>query len=342
MSDILLSFIMPTYNSSDYLSQTLESLIASIGKHKDIVEILCVDDGSTDNTVIVLESYQAKFPNLKIFQNEHGGVSRARNTALDNIQGQYVSFVDSDDLYERYFLDWFVSLNKDFDILFTDVRGLENNLKYINISTENKLEVFKNSLRIGEYEIEPGVAGKFFKTDIIKENNFKYNENLSVSEDVLFNFTFLTNSQNVLLSPIAFYKVTGTHSLMYFNEKNYFGQIEFVSEMRKLLSNYPQSNSRSLLEDKFIINAMTIYIDRYFGPLWLNKTYTLKKASQLLKDTIEKNDFHKAFVSDELDYSIGNRYVVFRKLLKYRQYKLCLIYNRGMDKVKGYERFRSK
>ena len=163
---------------------------------------------------------------------------------------------------------------------------------------------------------------------------------MSVSEDVLFNFNFITYADNVLLSSEKFYTVTGTHSLMFYNEKNLAGQVEFVNQVRKILSIYPDNSDKQLLEDKFIINAMTIFIDRYFGPLWLNGTYSLNKASKLMKTTIEDNKFSKAFNSSRLDYSIGNRYVVFRKLLRFKQYKLCLIYNRIMDKIKGYERFR--
>ncbi len=205
---------------------------------------------------------------------------------------------------------------------------------------KNSMTVFKNSLRIGEYGIEPGVAGKFFRTEVVNKNRIRFNTELSVSEDVLFNFNFITYADNVLLSSEKFYTVTGTHSLMFYNEKNLAGQVEFVNQVRKILSIYPDNSDKQLLEDKFIINAMTIFIDRYFGPLWLNGTYSLNKASKLMKTTIEDNKFSKAFNSSRLDYSIGNRYVVFRKLLRLKQYKLCLIYNRIMDKIKGYERFR--
>ncbi|MHB9781940.1 glycosyltransferase family 2 protein [Streptococcus sp. 10F2] len=341
MSEFLLSFIMPTYNSSEYLIQTLDSLIDSIGDHSKTVEILCVDDGSRDNTVEILKSYQAKFSNLKVFQNEHAGVSTARNTALDNVNGEYLSFVDSDDLYEKNFLDDFLKCDKDFDILFTDVEKLEGDLKYIDISKEEKLEVFKNNFSIGHYKIHPGVAGKFFRTALISDNELRFNTSLSFAEDILFNFTALTKAENVHLSSVDFYNVNGSHSLMFYNDKNLEGQIVFVNKVRELLTLYPESSNKELLENMIILKAMTVYIDRYFGPLWLNKTYSLKKASQLLKETIETNDFHKAFRSNALDYAIGNRYIIFRKLLKCRQYKLCLLYNRVMDKLKGYERFRS-
>ena len=326
MSKLLLSFIMPTFNSSEYLSKTMDSLIASIGQHSSSVEIICVDDGSTDSTVAILEEYKSVFDN--------------RNTALDVVSGTFISFVDSDDFFEENFLDIFLSIEENFDILFTDVKYLDRNLYIPRISFEKKINVFKNSLRIGEYGIEPGVAGKFFRTEVVNKNRVRFNTELSVSEDVLFNFNFITYADNVLLSSEKFYTVTGTHSLMFYNEKNLAGQVEFVNQVRKILSIYPDNSDKQLLEDKFIINAMTIFIDRYFGPLWLNGTYSLNKASKLMKTTIEDNKFSKAFNSSRLDYSIGHRYVVFRKLLKFKQYKLCLIYNRIMDKIKGYERFR--
>ena len=338
MSKSLLSFIMPTFNSSEYLAKTMDSLIASIGRHSSSVEIICVDDGSTDNTVAILEKYKSVFDNLIVIRNNHGGVSQARNTALDMVSGTFISFVDSDDLFEENFLDVFSSIENNFDILFTDVKSLASNLYIPRISFEKKIDVFKNSLRIGEFGIEPGVAGKFFRTEIVNKNRIRFNTELSVSEDVLFNF--ITYADNVLLSSEKFYTVTGTHSLMFYNEKNLAGQVEFVNQVRKILSIYPDNSDKQLLEDKFIINAMTIFIDRYFGPLWLNGTYSLNKASKLMKTTIEDNKFSKAFNSSRPDYSIGNRYVVFRKLLRLKQYKLCLIYNRIMDKIKGYERFR--
>ena len=207
MSKLLLSFIMPTFNSSEYLAKTMDSLIASIGRQSSSVEIICVDDGSTDNTVAILEEYKSVFDNLIVIRNNHGGVSQARNTALDMVSGTFISFVDSDDLFEENFLDIFSSIENNFDILFTDVKSLASNLYIPRISFEKKIDVFKNSLRIGEFGIEPGVAGKFFRTEIVNKNRIRFNTELSVSEDVLFNFNFITYADNVLLSSEKFYTV---------------------------------------------------------------------------------------------------------------------------------------
>lgn len=340
MSDLLLSFIMPTFNSSQYIEETLDSLLKSIGIYSNITEIICVDDGSSDNTVEIIERYQSLFPNLRLFKNNHGGVSSARNTALENVSGDFLTFVDSDDLFSSNFVEYFLNLEKNFDLLFTDVKDSCGVVKYSSISPNMKLDVFKANFGIGKYKIHPGVAGKFFRSQFIFKNNIRFNEKLSFAEDILFNFFALTKSNNVVLDNKEFYYVNGTHSLMYYNDKNLTGQLEFVEGIRLLLGKYPESESKDLIERMVVLKAMTVYIDRYFGPLWLNGTYSLGEASKIMKSTIEDNGFTKSFNSNILDYSIGYRYVVFRKLLRFKQYKLCLIYNRIMDKIKGYERFR--
>lgn len=332
---------MPTYNSADYISETLDSLVASIGKHYKSCEVICVDDGSVDETVTIIKKYQEDYPVIRLIQNQHGGVSIARNTALHSIQGEYFTLVDSDDFYAEEFVNYFLDIKEEFDLMFTDVQGLEKVKVYSDISENKKLEIFKNTLGIGEYQIHPGVAGKFFRTEVIRENQLNYNQKLSTAEDILFNFSALTYSNTVRLDPVTFYKVNGTHSLMYFNEKNLSGQVEFVNQIRNILSTYPNSDNKLLVEQMVVLKAMTVFIDRYIGPLWLNGTYSLNQAVSLLKGTIEQNDYVKAFENNKLDYAIGNRYVVFRKCLHFRQYRLCLIYNRLMDKIRGFERFRA-
>ncbi|MDN6023697.1 MAG: glycosyltransferase family 2 protein [Lactococcus lactis] len=342
MTELLLSFIMPTYNSSLYIEETLDSLLKSIGDYSDITEVICVDDGSSDSTIEIIERFQSLFPNLYLFKNSHGGVSTARNTALEQVKGKFLTFVDSDDLFSSNFVEYFMNLDKNFDLLFTDVKNTGGLVSYTSVSSNDKLAIFKANFGIGEYKIHPGVAGKIFRSQFVQDNQIRFNEKLSFAEDILFNFSALTIANNVLLDDKEFYYVNGTHSLMYYNEKNLTGQLEFVEEIRLLLKKYPESESKDLIERMVVLKAMTVYIDRYFGPLLLNGTYSLSEASKLLKFTIEGNGFSKSFKSSSLDYSIGHRYVVFRKLLRFKQYKLCLIYNRIMDKIKGYERFRKQ
>jgi heptose III glucuronosyltransferase len=106
MKQPLLSLIIPVYNVAPFLAQCLDSLVA-----QDLtdIEMVFVDDGSTDNCPAILAHYAKQCPEMRVIRQENAGLSGARNTGLDNIHGEYIAFVDSDDwidpLYYRRLLD---------------------------------------------------------------------------------------------------------------------------------------------------------------------------------------------------------------------------------------------
>lgn len=103
MDGLFLSFIVPVYNAAAYLPECLDSLLEQ-DIPKEEYEIICVNDGSKDNSLEVLRSYQARFPNIVIVDKENGGVTTARNAGLEAARGQYIWFVDSDDYIKENIL----------------------------------------------------------------------------------------------------------------------------------------------------------------------------------------------------------------------------------------------
>lgn len=94
--DIKISIIIPVYNAEEYLKECLDSVVSQTIEQK---EILCVDDGSSDGSFLILQRYQEKHSCIKIFRQENKGAGEARNMGLQYAQGKYVSFLDADDLY---------------------------------------------------------------------------------------------------------------------------------------------------------------------------------------------------------------------------------------------------
>ena len=92
---MFLSFIVPVYNTEPYLKECIESLIAQ--EDSEDCEIICVNDGSTDNSLDILREYEAKYPNIHVFTQNNAGVCTARNTGLKEASGEYIWFIDSDD-----------------------------------------------------------------------------------------------------------------------------------------------------------------------------------------------------------------------------------------------------
>lgn len=101
MKQNLVSIITPMYNAEKYVGQTIESVLAQT--YSDW-EMIIVDDGSKDKSAEIVANYSNKDPRVKLIKQKNGGCASARNNALDNAQGQYVCFLDSDDLWETNFL----------------------------------------------------------------------------------------------------------------------------------------------------------------------------------------------------------------------------------------------
>ena len=167
----LISILIPTYNNGKYISQAIESVYA---QNYDNMEIIVVDDGSTDNTKEVLKQYK----DIKYFYVEHKGIPFVRNLALEKSQGEYIAFLDSDDYWlpeklniqMQYFKE-----HPDCEIVFT---------KYKNFFEEEKIKIDKRAIR--EKELE-AVEYKILPTALIKKTLFEkygvFDENFQTGED---------------------------------------------------------------------------------------------------------------------------------------------------------------
>lgn len=100
MEGCFLSFIVPVYNAAKYLPECLDSLLNQ-GIPPESYEIICVNDGSKDDSLSVLQRYQGRYPNIVIIDKENGGVTTARNAGLNAARGEYIWFVDSDDFLKE-------------------------------------------------------------------------------------------------------------------------------------------------------------------------------------------------------------------------------------------------
>ena len=115
-----LSIIIPIYNSAQYLARCLDSLLAIKCEE---CEILCINDGSTDNSLDILNNYQNLDKRIKIFSKQNGGVSSARNYGLDQARGEYIMFVDSDDIIENNYVSELMEYTDKYDIIKTGYKN---------------------------------------------------------------------------------------------------------------------------------------------------------------------------------------------------------------------------
>lgn len=125
MSKIKVSVIVPVFNVEEYLSTSLDSILNQTLKD---IEIICINDGSTDASLDILENYAKKDARIKIISKKNEGQGIARNIGLDNAQGEFIAFVDSDDFIKEDMLEksYKKSVSKNLDLVMYKVSSFDN------------------------------------------------------------------------------------------------------------------------------------------------------------------------------------------------------------------------
>ena len=212
------SVIVPVYNVEKYLERCLDSLINQTLKD---IEIIAVNDGSTDNSLEILNKYAEKDTRIKVINKKNEGVSVARNIGIDESEGEYLTFVDSDDWIDKEMLyDMYkYANNTSVDIVMcTYIREFRNHskIKRLDIDCEYKqyvgteLENLHRKLvgpikqEIGNPEYLDALSipvAKLYKVDLLKKNNLKFIDIniIGTGEDSLFNIHVFKYVNNCIL-----------------------------------------------------------------------------------------------------------------------------------------------
>ena len=201
MEKLKLSVIVPVYNVEKYLSECIESIINQTYKN---IEIICVNDGSTDASRQILKDYQKKDPRIIIIDKQNQGLAAARNTGLEVISGELVSFLDSDDWLELDFYEKLITqmLQDNSDIAVGETHYIYDD----HVSTSEWVNNFNfNKVRKNiidkvldkQYLIYSCACwNKVYKTLLIKQNNIKFPHGLYI-EDVPFTFASIIKAKKI-------------------------------------------------------------------------------------------------------------------------------------------------
>lgn len=188
-NEAIVSIIIPVYNAKKYLANTLDSVIKQTYKN---LEIILVNDGSTDNSKDICESYAKIDKRIKVINKENGGVSSARNYGLALAKGEYISFVDSDDFLVTDMIETLVNdiQNTNAEIAVcgywhvTEEEYKKNRKTATNEEFMN-LEVLVNPIKYYySKKYMPNIWNKIFKKDLIKD--IQFDDTIHYGEDFLF------------------------------------------------------------------------------------------------------------------------------------------------------------
>lgn len=217
----MISIIVPVYNTAPYLPQCLDSLVNQT--YRDI-EIICVNDGSTDNSPDILKAYAERDSRILVIHQENLGLSGARNKGLESARGEWVMFVDSDDWIGTDCCKTLLShTDKQTDVcLFSYIREFANQSFPQYLFSDKKM-VYQGSsihwlyarliapndqeLRLpGKIDSLSTAWGKLYKTSLIKEHGLRFVPVRQIgTEDLLFNVYYSTWVKKAIYLPDLFY-----------------------------------------------------------------------------------------------------------------------------------------
>lgn len=218
-----ISIIVPIFNTEKYIDRCLKSILS---KSQYQIEVLCIDDGSTDRSLAICEEIQLHDSRVKVFTQENQGVSSARNFGLEMASGRWLFFVDSDDVVLPGYYEAIVEADEQNDVVLFDFIwgektycGREEKMKFNNaqsrklihplIKSETITEKARTSLR--------SPCGKAYKREFLTENKIKFPINIKIGEDMLFNILVFAKAEHVFYNPVDVYHVfvrdgSATHS----------------------------------------------------------------------------------------------------------------------------------
>tara|TARA_B100000686_G_C16801940_1_gene986713 strand:- start:2424 stop:3464 length:1041 start_codon:yes stop_codon:yes gene_type:complete len=289
----LISIIVPVYNSSKYINKCIDSIVKQKGVD---YEIILINDGSKDSSGSICDRYAKKFNNIRVFHKENEGVSAARNTGLDNCQGDFITYVDSDDFLEQNILSQMLKkqLELDVDIIigsFNKVSPSGDVLAYV-CNSEGDLLLDANE--IVDYTISylrnprknqmlMSCWAKLFRRSIIEKNSIRFDTSLDISEDVDFNFNYLSYVKSALLLEQTVYnhQKTLTYDSLTMripeNPRKLFGCIYVLDSIKNFVDSH--SPGRDIEKDlaHFYVYQSILFMIRLCGQVNRENKIMLRK-----------------------------------------------------------------
>lgn len=308
----MISVIIPVYNVQNYIKKCLESIINQTYKN---LEIIIVNDGSTDNSLKICEEYAQKDNRIRIFNKENGGVSSARNFGLKNANGKYIGFIDSDDV---------VNLNM-YEVLHNAMTNSNVDLCVCNqhankiVSQRDLISALINEEKgaINTQSVR-GVVFYLYKRNIINKNNIHFNTEIKIGEDMLFNINYLLFVENIQLveQKLYSYEVRSGSAMTSYNSNYFLNYIILQNNIVSLLNNSLIDSKK--LEIMFVKHFITCISNEFKqdNPQKKQIKNTLKKflnSKEIIeiRDSLNIGLYEKKFMIDILCIKYNNYFVLY-------------------------------
>lgn len=344
--NIFLSIIIPVYNTAAYLRRCLDSVEQALELIEDKVEVLIINDGSTDNSADIIRSFCQKNINVyKMFSKENGGLSDVKNYGLEHAQGTYVIFLDSDDYVpENMYQELLKGIKEEnADVSVCDIKLKYDDERFDEIrscATISRGDVFAQVI---DMSMMPASWNKIVKRELYKGLIFpvgKNNEDVAVTPIVLGRAKKIVTTSNTYYN---YYQRQGSIQNSEFNEKRFI-ILETAQICMERIKELPYGKQETIKGSIYLHQILSLA----FYPI---KRERFKKRYVLLKKYMER--VNKLFPDIWNNYEIkefvtwqGVFYRTYRKisvfLLKHKQYYLTALFWAFCNKAEYIKDLRKK
>lgn len=250
---VKVSIVVPIYNTQDYIKKCLESLVNQTLKD---IEIICVNDGSTDNTMVIVNEFAKNDNRIKIIEQTNQKQGAARNNGMRSAQGEYIGFVDSDDWVDLNYYEKLYNSAKKYDTdiaLAVNVRiGNGKTKKRLNIANEAVYTEIQDRFDVCNLAKNPCPTNKIYKKSLLDDNKITYPEGC-YCEDKLFVIQAVYYAKNLVSVPgVNYYYYRNPHSTVNTRLKKHIKcLIEDKNNSKRAVLDFLKNNNAQLRDKEF-------------------------------------------------------------------------------------------
>lgn len=291
----MISIIIPVYNAFSTIEKCVNSIIHQ--SYQDW-ELLLINDGSTDDTFRICCEYEAKDNRIHSFNKTNGGVSSARNVGLNNAQGEWITFIDSDDYVKSDYLKNLLShTNETIDLV----------ISYAEVHTENNFrperypsklvtsENFDSIFIENDMHWHTSPWSKLYRREIIKNNHLCFCEGMHIGEDAMFLYSYILCSRTIYISSDTDY------CYFAYNENSLTKRINNLESELLSYSNI-KDIVLELISNKNISKSLALN-----NLYWLIASYQRRVLNALYHNEILRSERYKVLMN--IDWSMYIKYI---------------------------------
>lgn len=312
MTEAKISIVIPVYNASQYISETVESVISQTYANW---ELILVNDGSLDDSGAICDRFSEKDKRIHVFHQENLGVSIARNKGIEHAEGEWIIFIDSDDYVDRNMLEVMLSNSKNMDLVVCPLEefptGKVKTWKektYIGLA--NTKDDFECLYYAGFYN---SPCGKMYRYNLIKN---LFPKDVSLGEDLMFNLAYMKNCERikVIERPMYVYRVLVQDSL---TKKIRYDITEIWEKMFLTIFDAfdGDNNVMKCVQERFIDTMIYKYLT-----LSKNKFYSIRERMKIMR--IWRNSY---LYTNRYNIRLSVRYRMMWFLIRHRLFYLLYV-----------------